>query len=67
MVTGAAVGGVLLGAAGFAVGWLLAMILFPSQGLDALAMIGLMTTLAGIFGLFIGAALAGRATRHGRP
>ena len=64
VIGGAVIGGVLLGAVGFAVGWFVSAAAFPSHGLDALATIGLATIGGALFGVFVGAAVAGRVPRH---
>ena len=60
VVAGAALGGALFAAGGFGVAWLVAMVIFPSQGLDALAMIGLVTIGAALFGVIAGGAVGAR-------
>ena len=60
VIAGAALGGALFAAGGFGVAWLVANLVFPSQGLDALAMIGVVTIGAGLLGVIAGGAVGAR-------
>ena len=67
-LAGAAVGAVVLGAAGYATAAMLSSTFFPNAGLEALTHLGIGTIIGAVVGVVVGArlALALRARRQGR-